>query len=136
MGDKKEKFYSRVKDLRKAHGKQGEWKRRYNGHRVKLFSWISTFVYTVEDPGDPEGCGGPFDAYFVIEEITGCSFGRGLSEEEAVKFTQEALGNMGKKEAWRKVVKQAMPSNISPKFRPKMRKAIAGWLKEIEEANS
>lgn len=134
MGE--EKFYSRFQDRRRAHEDHSEWKIRRNGCRIELVPWLSMFVYTTEDPGDLDGCGGPFDVYFVVEELSGCSFGRGLSEEEAVKNARGVLGNMGKEEALKRVTKQALSQDISPKFKSKMRKAITGWLKEIEEANS
>lgn len=110
--DTKEKFYSQT-----IIGKE-KWLLRSTAYRVEVVDWLSTFIYKKTYP---EG-----ENYQIVEEITGCAIGRGPTEEEAIENTRETLRDKGKREVLRDVVKGGMSEDISPKFRPKMRKAIRG----------
>lgn len=116
-GEKKEIFYTAT--LFDA------WKKQDTGIRIEIVSWLSTFLLR-----DKHG------RYLVIEELSGHEMARGITKEEAVKNAQTKLANAGKKQTLTKVVEVAISKDISPKFRPQKRKAIKGWLADIEEANS
>lgn len=118
MGDKQEKFYSR-----QLIGEK-KWRLRNTGQRIVVAEWLPTFIFKHHED------------YIIIEEISGCAVGRGATEKEAIDNTREMLRDKGKKEVLEIIENDVISQDVSPKFRPKMREAITGWLREIEEANS